>query len=273
MNEQNHTRPRFRLLFPDSTDEGRPREAEIDHDWVSAAQRFRGVEGVVFDMGDVLFDATAWRRWLLKILRRMGLQAGYRSLFNLWDRDYLDAVHRGDREYAEAFMSFLQDAGMSSAQIDEVVTASQQIKRQLESEVRLFPGVGETLNKLRTQGLRLGVLSDSESSAERLRQGLNNLGVGEFLACIVSSSELRRTKPHPLGYQTAMERLSLVPQRTVFVGHDAEELRGARRCGMKTIAFNYDRDASADCRISGFCDLLMLLGHDAGDDRSLLRAA
>lgn len=29
--------------------------------------------GLLFDMGDVLYDATVWRRWLLQLLHKMGL--------------------------------------------------------------------------------------------------------------------------------------------------------------------------------------------------------
>jgi FMN phosphatase YigB (HAD superfamily) len=40
------------------------------------------------------------------------------------------------------------------------------------------------------------------------------------------------------------------------VGHRVSELDGARAVGMQTIAFNYDKDASADFFIEKFCDLL-----------------
>jgi HAD superfamily hydrolase (TIGR01509 family) len=273
MNEKIHNRPRLRLLFADQHDDAAASQPEFDQDLAAEARRFQRVEGVIFDMGDVLFDATAWRRWLLQILRRLGMQAGYRSLFNLWDRDYLDGVHRGERDYAEAFVSFLRDAGLSAGQIDEVVAASQQCKQRLEADSRLFPGVRETLETLQSQGRRLGVLSDSESSAEVIRERLDRFGIGACFTSVVSSVDLGHTKPHPLGYQTAMKQLSLTPQRTVFVGHDAEELHGARRCGVKTVAFNYDREASADCRVGGFSDLLLLLGDNAGDEVPIAKAA
>lgn len=229
----------------------------VDEELAIAARRFAAVAGLVFDMGDVLFDATDWRRRLLQVLQRMGLHAGYRSLFELWDRDYLDAVHRGERDYAEAFVAFLRHAGLTNGQVDEVVAVSQQIKRQCEAEVRPFPGVRETLERLRSRGLRMAVLSDSESPATAIAARLQKLGLGDFFATVVSSVDLRRTKPHPLGYLTAVERLGLRPDQAAFVGHDADELIGARRCGLRTIAFNYERGASADCRIARFPDLFL----------------
>src|SRR5688572_25399314 len=129
-----------------------------------ARPRFDAVAGLVFDMGDVLFDATVWRLWLLQLLHRMGLQTGYRTFYDVWDREYLDEVHRGRRDYAEAFDSFLRAGGLTRSQIDEVNAASQIRKSRLEDDVQPFPGVRSTLARLHAGGFRMAVLSDSESS-------------------------------------------------------------------------------------------------------------
>jgi HAD superfamily hydrolase (TIGR01509 family) len=273
MNDPQRSPIRFRLrIAAPGRDEPPARDDRAD-DLTEAAQKFRAVDGVVFDMGDILFDATLWRRRLLQILRGMGLNAAYRSFFSLWDHDYLDAVHRGEREYHEAFLAFLRDAGLSPGQIDEVAAASQQIKRQLESETRLFPGVRETLELLQSRGLRMGVLSDSESPAATIAERLRAFGIGDYLPAVVSSVELHQTKPHRHCYLTAVERLGTKTARTVFVGHDAEELAGARRCGLRTIAFNYDRDASADCRVGKFRDLAVLLDRPVDGGSYFAKAA
>ena len=62
------------------THDDSPRDGDDD---LKSPPHFRNVRGLVFDMGDVLFDATVWRRWLLQQLQRMGLQAGYRSFFDV----------------------------------------------------------------------------------------------------------------------------------------------------------------------------------------------
>lgn len=221
-------------------------------------RRFANVSGLVFDMGDVLIDATAWRLWLLQLLGRLGLHAGYRSFFDIWDRDYLDAVHRGERDYGEAFEAFLRDAGLTRGQIDEIVAASSVRKRELESEVRPFPGVRPTLERLRRSGIRLAVLSDSESPAVAIAARLERLGLGGLFGAVVSSADLKLTKPAPAAYAAALRGLDLAAVQTAFVGHDAEELRGARRAGLRCIAFNFDRDASADVFLGRFDELSTL---------------
>lgn len=242
----------------------------MDDDEVSACEtpavvrRFAAVDGLIFDMGDVLFDATAWRRRLLQLLSRMGVQANYRSLFDLWDRDFLDAVHCGRREYAEAFTSFLREAGLTVGQIDELTAASQVIKKQVEAEVQPFPGVARTLARLQALGMQLAVLSDSESPAAAIRARLHQLGIGAYFSEITSSVELGRTKPDPLGYRTTLERLQLTADRAAFVGHDVDELQGAHRCGLRTIAFNTAGHVSADCVLRCFGELAQLFSARTG---------
>lgn len=221
-------------------------------------RRFSAVDGLIFDMGDILFDATAWRRRLLQQLGRMGVHASYRSLFDLWDRDFLDAVHCGRREYAEAFHAFLREAGLTTGQIDELTAASMMIKKQVEAETQPFPGVARTLARLRSLGLRLAVLSDSESPAAAIRARLNQLGIGEYFAEITSSVELGCTKPNPQTYRDSLARLNLTAERAAFVGHDADELQGAHRSGLRTIAFNADGRVSADCTLRCFGELAQL---------------
>ena len=217
--------------------------------------------GVLFDMGDVLFDATAWRRWLLGLLGRLGMHAQYRSLFHIWDVDYLDAVHRGECSYQHAFRAFLRSLGLSRGQIDEVCAASQARKREVETTIKPLPGVRSTLTELCRQGYVLGVLSDSESSANDIKRRLETIGLGGRFSTVVSSRDLARTKPDPVTYHTALEQMNLAAAETIFVGHDCDELSGATRVGMRTVAFNFDRDVAADKAIQRFDELRGVVGN------------
>jgi HAD superfamily hydrolase (TIGR01509 family) len=235
----------------------------FQHDGASSAERrcpmgslSRPVRGILFDMGDVLHDATLWRRWLLQLLQRMGLRANYRSFYYIWDRDFLADVHRGQRTFAEAFQAFLLSAGLSLAQIDEVQAACQARRRQWEDTARPLPGVKPTLARLHVAGYVLGVLSDSDRKAKELARQLDRFGFGGWFTAVVSSIELGEIKPHPICYQRALAGMGLSADQVVFVGHDTIELAGATRCGMETIAFNFDSDAEADVFIARFEELL-----------------
>ncbi|HET6882833.1 MAG TPA: HAD family hydrolase [Pirellulales bacterium] len=225
------------------------------------------LRGFVFDMGDVLYDATLWRRWLFQLLGRMGLHAHYRTMFRVWDKDFLDDVHRGRREFAEAFHAFLLSLGLTRGQIDEVQAASQSRKRELELGARPLPGVRDTIERLAERGVKLAVLSDSEQSGGELQTHLGRLGLGGRFSPVISSFDLEYTKPSPVCYRAALSEMRLPIDAVAFVGHDGAELTGARAVGLRTVAFNYDAGATADHYLTRFEELLPLvdLATNTGD--------
>ena len=219
----------------------------------------KAVSGVLFDMCNILYDDTVWRRWVLMLLSRLGLSTNYCSFFRLWDREYLDEVHRGRRDFRQAFASFLQCAGLSSGQIDEVEAASHARCRQLEALCRPLPGVRNTLWRLHQQGFAMGVICNSEHNALALRGRLHRFGIEKMFPTVVSSIDLNSCMPEADAYLAALRSMKLPPDKVAFVGHDHLELSGASAVGMPTIAFNYDPDAQADVHISRFEELVEVL--------------
>ena len=225
------------------------------------AGQLRGpIAGLVFDAGDVLYDATVWRRWLLQLLARLGMHTNYRCFYHVWDHEYLLDVHRGRRDFCDAFRQFLLAVGLSSAQIDEVERACHGRRNQWLSTVRLLPGVRSTVARLRALELPMTVLSDSEYSGDTIRQRLDRLGLKDAFAGVISSIDLGHTKPEPQCYQAALDVMGVDAAEAVFVGHDTVELRGATEAGMQTVAFNFSPDAEADvflARIEELVDLVI----------------
>jgi len=218
------------------------------------------VRGVLFDTCNVLYDATLWRHWVLRVLNQLGVQTNYRCLFRVWDREYLDAVHRGEREFYEAFEAFLRSVGLTAGQIDEIKAACDARRREADQSPRPLPGVPATLAVLHRAGLSLAAVCNCACTAAALRQRLTRFSIGPFFATIVTSIDLGRAMPDPDCYQAALEQLDLDPAEVAFVGHDTAQLAGAAALGMKTVAFNFDPDAVADVYVEHFEDLIDVLG-------------
>jgi len=218
------------------------------------------VRGVLFGAGNGRYDATVWRHRVLKVLHQLGVQTNYRCLFRVWDREYLDAVHRGEREFCEAFEAFLRSVGLTGGQIDEIEAACDARCREAEENPRPLPGVPATLAVLHRAGLSLAVISNCVQSAAVLQQRLGRFSIGPFFAAVVTSIDLRRTMPDPACYRAAIGLLGLEPSEVAFVGHDTARLAGATAVGMKSVAFNFDPDAVADVHIEHFEDLIDVLG-------------
>ncbi|HOM15982.1 MAG TPA: HAD family hydrolase [Thermoguttaceae bacterium] len=219
-----------------------------------------GLAGLLLDADDVLYDASAWRRWLVQVLGRFGVEGADVCLLRGWEQEYAPDVYRGRRRFAEALEAFLLAIGLRRAQIEELLAASQGRLRVLADSVRAMPGVKTTLQRLWEAGLKMAVVVNSASPAAEIRAQLERLGVGEFFRAIVSSWDLGVPKPAPLPYWTALRELGLRPEEAGFVGHDAQELAGAAAVGLRTIAFNYDQDAQADVFLHRFEELLDVIG-------------
>jgi FMN phosphatase YigB (HAD superfamily) len=219
----------------------------------------KAVNGILFDMCNILYDDTVWRRWVLQLLARLGLSTNYCSFFRIWDRDYLGDVHRGQRDFREAFSSFLRSSGLSQGQIDEVEAASHARRRQLENHSRPLPGVRNTLWQLHQEGFALGVICDSEQPTSALRNRLQRFGIEKLFPTVLSSLDMQHCMPDAACYLSAIESMKIPAEKVVFVGHDRLELAGAAAVGMSTVAFNFDSDAQADVHISRFEELVEIL--------------
>jgi len=219
----------------------------------------RPIRGVLLDTCNVLYDSTAWRLWVLKILHQLGVQTSYRAFFRVWDREYLGEVHRGQREFCHAFEEFLRSVGLSTGQIAELQAACEARRRDCERNTRALPGVSATVAMLHRAGLQLAAIGNSIQPASVIRQRLARFAMGPYFSAIVSSIDSGCTMPEPASYQAALAAMQLSAEEVAFVGHDAAQLAGAAALGMQTVAFDPDLDAAADREIEHFEDLLDVL--------------
>lgn len=214
------------------------------------------VSALLFDMDDVLYDATVWRRWLLRLLGNLGLHTHYAPFFHVWEHSYLGDVYCGQREYWDAFRDFLSAVGLSAGQIDEVTAASCARRRQFDRGLRAFPGVKSTLARLSASGMPLGILCNSSHSRTDLQRRLAQIGLANHFEFVISSRDVKRRKPQPESYRLALQRFNLPSNRVGYVGHDAIELGGAAGEGMLAIAFNHGPDVEADVLMERFDELV-----------------
>jgi putative hydrolase of the HAD superfamily len=104
----------------------------------------------------------------------------------------------------------------------------------------LFPRVLEVLSQLRER-YSLAVVSDAQS-AYALPE-LRAVGLHEYFDPVVVSGDYGYRKPDARLFQTALDRLQVLPGQAVFIGNDGyRDIFGARQLGIKTILFRHTQD-------------------------------
>ena len=95
---------------------------------------------------------------------------------------------------------------------------------------RVFEDVLPTLDRLATQGVQLGIISNWD---ERLRLLLRRLRLENYFEAIVISCEVGFSKPSPVIFGHAAEKLGLPPAAILHVGDSfALDVNGASLAGF-----------------------------------------
>ena len=104
--------------------------------------------------------------------------------------------------------------------------------------------VVDTLSKLRSAGLKVGLISDCGSEVPDIWPGLE---LAPLMDATVFSCCVGETKPDPRLYNLACERLNVSPGRCLYVGDGgSRELTGARSMGMQPVLIRVEYERYFD---------------------------
>jgi FMN phosphatase YigB (HAD superfamily) len=132
------------------------------------------------------------------------------------------------------------------------------------------PGAVAVLRRLRSAGIRIGVVSDTGLSPGRaLRRYLAALGMAPMIepAACAFSDEVGSFKPDPRIFARALEALAVEPTATLHVGDiKRSDVQGAARLGMRTVRYRgvYDDPDPDHPEAGAVIDSLEQLGEVIG---------
>jgi len=219
------------------------------------------LSALIFDVGDILYDATAWRRWLAQELTRRGKDVTYPKLVVAWE-GLLVNVYKAQAEYWDAFAKLMQHFGVDQAEIPEIVKLAKQKGQAVQKDRTPMPQVPETLKQLHAAGVILVALSDTESGETGVRRILDQLGIQQYFTAVAASFDIGHAKHEPEAFDYAIKATGFKKQECGFVAHDIDELEGSLQHDLFAIGYNYHPDAPADVFIENFSELLKLVdGH------------
>jgi putative hydrolase of the HAD superfamily len=126
--------------------------------------------------------------------------------------------------------------GLSSAEVREALLDSLRFVP--------YPDAAPALAALRAAGVRLGAVSNWDSS---LRSTLSGVGLSGSLDVVVVSAEVGAPKPEPAIFETALAGVRCAPEDALYVGDSFEtDVEGARAAGIRAVLLDRSAAASHD---------------------------
>lgn len=199
------------------------------------------MKAVIFDVDDTLYD------------RLDPFGAAYEEHFSSrWDlprRLVYDAFSRHGQEVFEDSMNqkitmremyiyrikhAMMDFGASIT--DQEALDFQDAYLWHQQHLRFSPGMKETLELCREQGLLLGAITNGPSGHQREKYHALQLGRWITLNHYLVSGDVGINKPDPEIFRIAVRRWQLIPEETFFVGDSYQnDIAGAKYAGWRTL--------------------------------------
>lgn len=108
---------------------------------------------------------------------------------------------------------------------------------RLAHQTRPFPGFAEVLEQLEAHRIPWGIITNKPAAfTEPL---LQQLGLYERAACVLSGDSLPVQKPNPLPLITAAQRIGLPPNRCLYLGDALRDAQAARAAGMTSLGARF----------------------------------
>lgn len=203
-------------------------------------------KAIIFDLDNTLIDFLRFKKICLEAaadaMRRAGLgMEKKRALSQMYEVYSEDGM-----EDPLVFQKFLIKA---LGKVDYRILAKGIIAyRKARAEaLQPYPGVRNTLKRLRKMGFRLAIVSDAPRIKAWIR--LCMMDIDGLFDAVVAHEDTGRLKPSVKPFRLALKILGVEPSECLMVGDSfSKDIKGARRLGMKTCLARYGVDGAAPKR-------------------------
>ena len=118
------------------------------------------------------------------------------------------------------------------------------------SKVELYPEVVETLQQLRSMGLKIGIVTNGLKSD--YKEILRKVGLLDSFDVMVGVDTVGKMKPQKEIFLYALDKLEVSPSEAVFVGDQVrQDYEGARRAGLRPLLIDRNNLMSGDVESVG----------------------
>jgi putative hydrolase of the HAD superfamily len=218
-----------------------------------------GIKAVFFDAGNtLLLPYPSVEEVCAEVLAEHGLHPSLedirrgleRSERYYEERYWADDTFWASEEEAAAMWSEMYALAMEESGADDPLAMGRLLYDEFGKGERwaLYPDVLPAMRRLRSMGIRMGVVSNWDV---RLPGLCHHLGLSSYLDFVISSANLGRIKPEASIFRSALGRAGVEPGQAMHVGdHYYADVLGARAAGIHPVLLDRAGMAdNADCMV------------------------
>lgn len=124
--------------------------------------------------------------------------------------------------------------GVDGAKMDEYVEIYRSYQREhFADDIKLFPGIMEMLEQLKSEGYTLALVTSRLRSTTM--QGIEKFGIGRFFDIIITADDCTKHKPDPQPINITLEKLGALPEESVMLGDTVMDIGCARNAGVRSV--------------------------------------
>lgn len=209
----------------------------------------RGIKAVLFDAGDTLLAIPGSRAILQRYLAEKELHREQEPIGRMFDEAFRKLYYEkpsdgtelcspeSDRLFwARLYAYVLSGLGVHEHYEEDMIHRfSHELYDLFTSpeHYELFDDVPESLERLRSSGYRLGIVSNF---APTLKAILRHKGILHYFDPVIVSTEVGLEKPNPAIFRLALEQAGLAAEETLYVGdHDKNDIWAPNQIGIRAV--------------------------------------
>lgn len=203
-------------------------------------------KAVIFDMDGVIVDTEAYyQREQRRFVNEMGL--------NVSDQEILDLVGQSHQTFQRVLADWWSRAGR-----ELTLDAAEQTYRDWEAlhpcdyKAILNPGVADTIDELRSRGVRVALASSSPMDS--ILAVLEACDLSDKFELIVSGKDFHESKPNPAIYFYTIEKLDLDASECCCIEDSVPGIAAGKAAGLTVFAKREDRFGFSQDRADAIID-------------------
>jgi beta-phosphoglucomutase-like phosphatase (HAD superfamily) len=217
------------------------------------------LDGLLIEVGGVVYDDTCWWRWLAQVLSHAGIHTRYDALLEHWEAEFLRHADADDAAFWEALRSCLTRLGLARGFCDEIQAAAAAQRKTWEAGLHAFPGISCALEGLSRRCTAFVAVADCGCLGRQLTARLRALSLSSPFQAMVSAGDSRQSLADPAFYRQSLASLKLDRESMALASNKERHLAAASAAGLATIAVGCSKDVRADIHFDRLADVLVPL--------------